>query len=155
MKKIKGLYLLTFILLLLSCEKEGERGQTPQKNMDFTLIGKGNLTSGGVEEITKSNIVIKSMDRWNELITRMDTGNDVSGGFTETNVDFNSFTIIAVFDEVKSNGGHSIDIIEIAEQENTIQVKIDNLLKGNLTTVMTQPFHIVKFEKKEKDIEFK
>ena len=122
--------------------------------IEFTTIGQDNLYGNGQENIDKENLTISDTDSWNELITKMNTVNNVSDGFAETDIDFLNFMVIAVFDEVYGNGGHSIDIVRIEENENKIIVTIDNILKGNLTSVMTQPFHIVKIKKTDKLIIF-
>ena len=62
--------------------------------------------------------------------------------------------IIAVFDKIYGNGGHSIDIIKITENENKVIVTIENILGGDATSIMTQPFHIVKIPKTDKLIIF-
>ena len=122
--------------------------------IEFTTIEQDNLYGNGQENIDKENLTISDTDSWNELITKMNTVNNVSDGFAETDIDFLNFMVIAVFDEVYGNGGHSIDIVRIEENENKIIVTIDNILKGNLTSVMTQPFHIVKIKKTDKLIIF-
>jgi hypothetical protein len=59
-----------------------------------------------------------------------------------------------VFDEVKSDGGWSIDITNIENQENQIVVTVTNLHTGNITSVMTQPYQIVKIPVSDKEIVF-
>ena len=41
---------------------------------------------------------------WNNLMTQMNSVNNVTDSFSETNIDFNQFEIIAVFDSVHDNG---------------------------------------------------
>ena len=148
--KISILFIAILFGLLLSCSKsENELNQ-----IKYTLISKGELYGNGQENISKQNLVISDTNSWNELITKMNSVNNVSEDFSEISVDFSHYDIIACFDEVKETGGHSIDITRIIENENNIIVYIENLLKGNMTTVMTQPYHIVKIEKKTKPIIF-
>ena len=117
-------------------------------------IGKNNLYGGGEEGISKSNLVINDSENWNNLITKMNSRSNVSNSFTETDIDFNKYQIIAVFDEVKYSGGYSIDIIDITENNGTVVIKIENLKKGDATSVITQPFHIIKIKKTNKEIVF-
>lgn len=84
----------------------------------------------------------------------MNTRGNVSASFTEINIDFTNFQIIAVFDNIKLQGGHSIDITKISENENNIVVTIQNLLPGGINSVITQPFHIVKIPKSTKPVVF-
>jgi hypothetical protein len=118
------------------------------------LIGKGDLYGNGAENIPKQNIVIKNSIDWTDLINAMNTVNNVSYDFTEVDIDFNSYQIVAAFDNVKQNAGHSIDIVEIIETENSINIRVVNLLTGGLNSVITQPFHIVKIPKSPKPVVF-
>ena len=55
---------------------------------------------------------------------------------------------------MKSNGGHSIDITRVTEFEDKISVQIKNILQGDATLVITQPYHIVKIARSNKLIVF-
>lgn len=123
-------------------------------------VGKGDLN--GSEEVNQQNINIDNNTDWSNLKNQIDAqyitmglGNYFTDNiFTETNIDFQNFTLIAAFDQIYGNGGHSIDIINIVEYETNIVVTVQNLQTGNLTTVMTQPFHIVKIPITTKPIVF-
>lgn len=143
--------ILIITLILLSCSSNDDNGN---KNANFSLIGQSELNGNGVENIGKSNIVIENTTSWNDLINKMNTVNNVSDNFTETDIDFSQYLVIAVFDEIYSNGGHSIDVVSIVENEINLVVKVDNLLTGDDTQIITQPFHIVKISKTEKQVIF-
>lgn len=143
--------LLILTIALISCSSNDDN---LNKNVNFSIIGQGQLQGNGAENIEKSNLVIDNTTSWNELIDKMNTANNVSDDFAETDIDFSQYIIIAVFDKIYGNGGHSIDIIEIMENETTIAVKVDNLMTGDDTQIITQPFHIVKIPKTEKQIIF-
>jgi len=148
--KITVLLLTIIIGLLISCnEKDDDLGV-----IKFTLIGQGNLYGDGQEKISKQNLTILDSNSWKELMIKMNTVNNVSDGFSEIDIDFANFIVIAVFDKVYGNGGHSIDITKITENENEVIVSIENILKGNITSVVTQPYHIVKIPKTNKLIFF-
>ncbi len=149
--KISIVIITVIIGLLTSCSEVDDE---LYYSVNFTLIAQGNLYGAGQEDINKQNFTISDSSSWNELMDKMNTVNNVSDGFLETNIDFVNFIIIAVFDDIKPNGGNSIDVIKIVENENENFVTIDNILKGNATTVMTQPFHIVKIPKTNKLVIF-
>lgn len=149
--KISIVIITVIIGLLTSCSEVDDE---LYYSVNFTLIAQGNLYGVGQEDINKQNFTISDSSSWNELMDKMNTVNNVSDGFLETNIDFVNFIIIAVFDDIKPNGGNSIDVIKIVENENENFVTIDNILKGNATTVMTQPFHIVKIPKTNKLVIF-
>jgi predicted RNA-binding protein associated with RNAse of E/G family len=149
--KLSILIFSVLVGLLTSCNKN----DIDLNSVEFKIIGQGNLFGNGDENINKQNKVISDTKSWNELIDKMNSVNNVSESFTETNIDFQNFSIIAVFDEIKANGGYSIDVIKIVENENNIIVTLDYLLKGDDTTIMTQPYNIVKIPKDNKEIIFK
>jgi hypothetical protein len=113
------------------------------------LIGKGELS--GSEGFTKQNRVITSVEEWNELKTAM---RDRVNTLTETDVDFSAYQVIAIFDEIHPSGGWSIDITGIVEYSDRIVVAISNLKTGNIASVLTQPYHIVKIAASDKKIVF-
>ncbi|WP_431243409.1 protease complex subunit PrcB family protein [Flavobacterium sp. P21] len=73
----------------------------------------------------------------------------------DVTVDFTKYQVIAVFDEVHNYGGYSIDITKVTESKIQTIIKVEKLLKGNLTTVITQPYHIIKIAKSNKTVVFK
>ena len=146
MKKIVLFFIILFSLNSC-CNDDSE-------TIIVDTIGKNNLYGGGEEGISKSNLVINDSENWNNLITKMNSRSNVSNSFTETDIDFTKYQIIAVFDEVKYSGGYSIDIIDITENNGTVVIKIENLKKGDATSVITQPFHIIKIKKTNKEIVF-
>ncbi len=145
MKKIA--LLISAVLLASSCDEDFK----PQIFEVFT-VGKGTLCCDGIQNIPKQNMIITNQGDWTALLSAMNTVNDVSSTFTETTIDFSRFQIIAVFEEIRYRDGHSIDITEVVETANSIEVKIENLNKGNSTPAIMQPFHIVKIPKSGKQV---
>jgi hypothetical protein len=112
------------------------------------------LYGAGSEGIAKQNLAIQTQEEWNNLITAMNSVNNVSNNFTETDIDFSKYQVLAIFDEVKGSGGWSIDITGVTEYQDEIIVTVENLQKGGTATVMTQPYYIVKIPKSDKKIIF-
>ena len=146
--------IFTFIsfFMLFSCSNN-DYSFTPQ-NITPILVAKGALHGNGAENISQQNIVITNQTQFNDLITSMNTVNNVSSSFTETNIDFNNFRVIAVFSNIKLNGGSTIDITNVVENSDNITVTIQNLLPEGDNPVMNQPFHIVKIQNTIKPIVF-
>jgi hypothetical protein len=120
-----------------------------------TLIGNGNLYGNGEENITKQNLIISRNNEWTELMSKMNTVNNETDNFTETEIDFSNFILLAVFDEIKRNGGYTVAIKNVVENKNDLTVTIQHLApNGRVSTVITQPYHIVKIHKTEKKIIF-
>ncbi len=149
--KISILFIAVLFGFMTSCSIT----DNPTNSIEFTQIGKGNLYGNGLENIDKQNLVISDDNAWRALLSKINTVNNVSDEFTETNIDFSKFIVIASFDEVKTSGGYSIDITKITEGEGNIFVTVKNISNnGNATTVMTQPYNIVKIPKTNKSIIF-
>lgn len=148
---LRMMLLLPFLALEIAC---GDKTEACLQDDGFTEIYKGELSGNGTEKIDKSNLVIKNQSEWSDLMNQMNRANPVIDNFTEINIDFDNYMIIAVFDDVKQNGGHSIDIVEITCNRNKIVISVRNLNNGNLTSVITQPFHIIKIPRTEKQITF-
>lgn len=141
----KSLILFVFSLLLISCSSDDAEVTTT--TIETTLIGKGNLYGGSSQGVDEQNLVINNQAEWNTLITLLDAVNNTSDSFTETDIDFTAFTVIVAIDQVRGNGGHELDIAINANPENIMVTVTDLIPQGNATTVITQPYHIVKIPK--------
>jgi len=155
MKKLA--FLPIVLALLLSCSNDDE-GSDPQPfepyDVAYTLVAKGSLYGNSAEGISELALVITNDISWLDLMEAINSYNDHSHQFEETEIDFNDYQLLVAFEEVKPNGGWSIDIMKVTEQELQIEVKIENLQTGNLASVHTQPFHIIKILKSDKPVVF-
>ena len=138
----KNTLIILLLFFIISCNSNDDDSEITA--IDVTLISKDNLYGNGEEGITQQNKVITDLNSWNDLITQMNSINNVSDNFSETVIDFSQYMIIAVFDEIKGNGGHSIELNISANSANIIVEIIKSSPDGNATTVITQPYHIVK-----------
>ncbi len=150
MKKLLLLLLISVLFINYSCNDKDENIES-KTQINFQLIGKGELIGNS---LSQQNLVITSSAQWTTLLNTLDANNNVSGGFTETNIDFNQYMVIAVFDQTYLNGGHSIDIIAVDETASNLEVNVEKLLQGNVTSIVTQPYHIVKIPKIAKPVTF-
>lgn len=96
-------------------------------------------------------MVITNQTDWQELIIVIDAVVNVSGNFSETDIDFDNFILIAVFLELKDNG-YDVEITNVIENENNITITTQET--ESLTLVMTQPYHIVKIPVSDKTVIF-
>jgi len=148
MKKI--ILLILIAMMLIACP--GPDDDFNPITIETILIGKGNLS--GSENIPQQNLIIIDDDAWTQLRSQMDSINDVTSNFSEVEIDFTTHQIIAIFDEIKPNAGHSLDV-SVTEYDNEINVIIIDLEpEGNATTVITQPYLIVKIPINDKPIIF-
>ncbi len=147
----KTLLILSLFLFIYSCINECDESEFQSTNIDFVEIGIGSLSGSGQEDIDQSNLVITNQTDWQELIAVIDAIVNVSGNFSETDIDFDNFMLIAVFLELKGNG-YDVEITNVIENENNITITTQET--EFLTLVMTQPYHIVKIPVSDKTIIF-
>lgn len=144
------------IVFVISCKSNKTiQGNEKMRNESPVLISSGNLYGSGEEGIEKQNLVITNDDDWNDLLKQMNSINKVSSSFSETEVDFSKYNVIAVFEDVKASGGYSIELDIHKTSEHTIINIINNTPEGLATSVMTQPYYIAKIPKTDMPIVFK
>lgn len=147
---------LFLALGLLSCEKEVTSASPQETNeMVIHVIGQENLYGSSSEGFLEENHVINDSVAWNELKAHMNQSNDVTYNFTEQEIDFTQWTVLASFDQVRPSGGHSINYSSVVENSDYIDATIHHVNpNGNATTVITQPYIVVKIEKTTKQVLF-
>ncbi|RRJ91223.1 hypothetical protein EG240_06885 [Paenimyroides tangerinum] len=141
------IYLVLSLFVLTACSNDDN--DVIANDVQFTTVGKNTLHGG--ENIPQSNFVFNNETDWNNFLIQVNAINDVSGTFNETEIDFTAFTVIAVVDEVKTSGSQ-ISIINVMENTNNIQIAKELTIYS--TTVISQPFHIIKIPKTNKPIIF-
>ena len=144
---MKTIILFLGIFSIIACDNNG----TKYSIIKFTEIGKGSLYGNGEEGISQSNKIISNSEDWQTLTDQMNSINHVTDHFEETNIDFESFTVIAVFLEVKQYGCE-VEISKIEEDTNSIIVSTTETEYDNPT--ITQAFHIVKIPITTKTVKF-
>ena len=140
------LLLVGAFIVLGGCE-----GNKYPITLDFTLIGKGNVSGSEAENLNKQNVVITDSIQWQRLLSEMDSHRSVSSSLTETNIDFDKFQLIVIIDSVRPNLCE-INIKSITENKSDISVCIEKTSYD--ATAVTQPFCIVKIGKTNKNINF-
>ena len=138
----KNALIILLAIFALSCNSEEYNLEIV--DIESVLITKDNLFGNGGEGIIEQNLEITSQSMWNNLISQMNSVNNVSDNFSEIDIDFSQYKVIAIFDKIKNNGGHSLELNLTGNSENII-VSINYISpKGNVMSVITQPYHIVK-----------
>lgn len=148
----KIVLILITVFSFVSCNNNDDEPFTPI-NIQFDLIGSGNLTS--MENIISGNNVINNQNDWNILINNMNSINsDTTNSFTTNNINFQTHLIIAVFDEIRMNNGFLINITNIIENQNNLTVDVVQSNPGSIQSVITQPYRIVRIPITNKPIIF-
>jgi hypothetical protein len=145
---MKTVITILFSLLLVGCPKNQEGS--------FTSLSKGSLFGNGAEGFKQENLIILSKKEWKSFLSKIDTTNKVSNTF-ENAIDFSKEMIVVCIDKVRNSGGFSVEIKEVSKERDTLVIKVRR--KGPkpmsmATTVIKQPYHIVKINKTNKKIKF-
>lgn len=149
--------LLFLALGLMSCEKEKTMcgQQHTASEIQVHIIGQDNLYGSSSEGFTEENHVINDSVAWNALKAQMNQANDVTYTFAEQNIDFSQWTVLASFDSVRPYGGYSINYSSVVEDDAQITATIfQEHPQGAATTVITQPYIVVKIPKTIKPVVF-
>ena len=121
-------------------------------DIDFVVIVQWSMGHGYFQ---KQFSVITTETDWEDLKTQLISSYPpVTNKFTETDIDFLLYQVIFVIDYIKGNGGWSIDVTDVTEYTDKIVVTVSNLFTGSASSVITQPFQIVKIPVSEKPIIF-
>ncbi len=104
------------------------------------------------ENLERQNFAIKTKTEWANLLEAM---NFTAGEDSYLmSIDFSKSQIIAVFDRSHPGESWSIDITDITEYADSIVVTYTNLIAGEKSSRIIQPFHIVEIPASDKRIVF-
>ncbi len=148
------IYTTLFAVLLLSCSTNNPATIAAPINITPTLLLKGELYGAGQENILEQRTVIDNQTDFDNLQTQMSMVNNTLFPPTIA-VNFATEKVIAVFSPVQNSGGHAINISNIVETNTEITVTVTSTSpQGFATTVITQPYHVVKIPQTNKPIVF-
>ncbi len=142
-------------LLFPACQmrRAAKLDESVKNNMDqLKITGLAGGSFCGIEHA--GDIVITSGEDWANLWEKVHRGIYPKKQLPE--VDFSRETVLAVFMGTRSTGGYSIEITRAYKKNDVIKAvaETSSPAPGDLvTTVITQPFHIVKINTAEKNID--
>ena len=145
---------IAIVLFLVTVNCKSSQNEKNSGKEPVRLIKRGNLFGSGEEGIKAQHLIITNQSDWNDLMHKMNAVNEVTSLFSETEIDFSHYSIIAVFDEVRGSGGHSLDLSIKENTKKLVVTVIRKAPKGLATSVLTQPYCIIKVPKSEKVIVF-
>ena len=148
---MKKLILCMVLQFAISCNQSEEEPILTPQTIIPVLIGKGSLF--GTENIPEQNIVISNSANWNLILNSLTQWH--LSLLTETsNVDFNNFQLIAVFDKLYGSPSYEVSIVNILENAATIVVTIKKTRNLSPLAFNDQKFYIVKIPKSPKPVVF-
>ncbi|WP_435138419.1 hypothetical protein [Formosa sp. A9] len=146
-------FLLFFIVASIICSCQNDDDVTDEVN--YSIIGEGELYGNGQEEIEPSALIIKDSSTWIELTTKMDSYHKVTNTFND-DIDFESETVLAIFDSIRARTHYAVTITTIQETSNKVIVNYKKTSTSEGYDVINQPFIIIKIPKSDnKDIMIK
>jgi len=152
------LILCVFLFVVLGCSSTIQTSKTLKKEeIVFNTISKGTLFGNGIEEILEEKFTIKNEKQWQVFLNKINSVNNVSSSFSEININFSNHIIICVFDTIRNTGGYAIEIERVFVEKKNLNIVYNKKEPGPMemvTTIITQPYHIVKIEKRGEDHKF-
>ncbi len=147
MKRITPLVGLISILLVSGCIT-----QLSDQELTFETISKG-VISGHDE---RKDYVIMDPSEWGNLWGKVHSRVLPTPNLPDVN--FEDEIVIAVFQGSHSTGGYAIEITQIVEKENSVEVFVKETSpspESIVTQAFTQPYHIVKVKRVDKEVVFR
>ena len=152
------LILCIFLFGVLGCSSTIQPSKTLKKEeIVFSTISKGKLFGNGIEGIIEEKFTITNEKQWQVFLNKINSVNNVSSSFSEININFSNHNIICVFDTIRNTGGYAIEIERVFVEKKNLNIVYNKKEPGPMemvTTIITQPYHIVKIEKRGEDHKF-
>ncbi|NOQ72067.1 MAG: protease complex subunit PrcB family protein [Crocinitomix sp.] len=146
---IKQVLIGLLALIVMACNK------TDDMELELTEIHQGALYGAGEEDISEENFVIEKEQDWQDLLAKINAVNNESDNFSETEIDFDEFIVVACFDKARGSGGYSIKIADINSTKKEINLTVIKNSPADIApAVITQPYYIAKLPKTNKKITF-
>ncbi|MFH1637649.1 MAG: protease complex subunit PrcB family protein [Candidatus Woesearchaeota archaeon] len=117
----------------------------------FATIDRGNYC----EHLLRLNYVITDNQSWKDLWMEVKSATVPDSRLPR--IDFDKEMVIGVFMGNRSTGGYSVEITNLIEKDDSLEVYVcENTPKvgGMRTMGFSQPYHVIKSEKSEKEVKF-
>jgi hypothetical protein len=145
-----------FLLVIIGCKSTTTK-TSKVNEVAFQTVSKGALFGNGMEGISESNFTINTAKEWETFLEKIGLKDKVSTNFSKEPIDFSKHILVCVFDTIRNTGGFEIEIENILIVKNGINTLYSSKKPGPkdlVTMVVTQPYHLVKTEKREGTITF-
>ncbi|MDD2665590.1 MAG: protease complex subunit PrcB family protein [Methanocellales archaeon] len=146
MKRVIIPLVLISMLLVSGCVT-----QLSGQELTFETISKGSSS----DHDERKDYVIRDLSEWGTLWGKVHSRVSLTPPLP--NVNFEDEMVIAVFQGSHPTGGYAIEITQIVEKESSIEVFVKETSPSPdsvVTQAFTQPYHIVKTKRVDKDVIF-
>lgn len=152
---------ISLILIVTGCNTTKnieENIPESTQTVPFTAIGKGALFGGGQEGFSETETtvhVLRTEEEWSKFKAQLNSVNQITDGFKENELDFNTEMLVAIIDKVRGSGGYEIAISNVSETATKIVIAIKYSDPPEMAaSVLTQPFQIIRIPTTTKPVEW-
>ncbi len=134
---------------MMSCKKGNE--DVVEEDFIYKTIYKSGYSYG----ISEEQLIIRTAEKWKQLKEEI---NDPQFSSLSSEIDFNKFMVIAVFDKKRPSSGYDVEITDISTTAPEIRVTITYTSPkptDGVLGIITKPGHIIIIHKTPKPIVFK
>lgn len=140
------LFLAMSLLSLSSCRAVKE-AELPQE-VYYKTLKNGAMYGGGEEGLNAGFIAIRSREDWENLVKQMNKINEHVDISIADEVDFEQDMIIALIDQLRGSGGYTFSTESIIREGDQLSIYLlSKAPEGSSTSVMTQPYELIKTRK--------
>jgi hypothetical protein len=166
---MKNIILITFLsLFLFNCNSDDSPSNVdpnvfPQEMSITTIIQQNAFNVIHIEIFSNQKLIIQNENAWNTFKTTMNEESGVVGAnftdiyFSETEIDFSQFQVVAIFDIIRNRIGTNnsgVYVANVVEFENSITVNYNIVYNPSPLNTSWQGYHIIKMPKSDKEIVF-
>jgi len=153
MSSTKYLVILALCCSAINCKSTDS---LKMKGSQVQIVTNGGLYGNGKEGFEKGHQAIKSKVDYKAMINKMNRANKVAKPEEANTIDFENYILVAIFDKVRSTGGYSMEFEKMTMEGQNLILHIKmNKPERLATSIMTQPYLLLKLPKTNKEIEVK
>jgi len=154
---LPSLVISAFLLVGMSCTTSKKTENKPSKEWTYSIMETGNMFGAGEEGLNEGVLSAKNMEEFNAVVQQINSINkEITDDLVATTDFFKESMLLFIFDKVRGSGGHTMEVINITHTSEALVVSIKNTApEGPASTVMTQPFVVLKTAKSSLPIQVK
>jgi len=169
---MKNIILITFLsLFLFNCNSDDSTPNVnpnvfPQDMSISTIIQQDVLYGLYFENFSNQKFLIEDVATWNMFKTTLNEDSGFTSGegesftdvyFSESEIDFSQFQVVAIFDIIRTNPGTNtsgVFVTSVQEFEDSIKVNYKIVYVQTFSLFGWQGYRVIKMPKSDKEIVF-
>jgi hypothetical protein len=145
----------SFSSIISSCgTNEKKHTENTSTAIDYEVIKKGVLHGAGEEGISQSALMISNYEDYSDIRDKVNSVNqELKENLVPDSDFFEEQVLIFIFDKVRRTGGYSLRIEQTVLKNDTLIITALSQSPGDpATSIMTQPFQVLKLQKIDKEV---